>query len=265
MIDIYFSIYQILNPIFRYSVCPKSSRAILVIFSNRGEVWSLSCDDLDIGVRMHEELKKQFKLLKSSHGADLEYCTGVAFMGMVENVTDSNRSLIKDYDKKITPGRKLFLLSTLPNGSYKLELRDYDNISSKNSARTETRIVIQKEHVYSWSFTGSKIHFRLTESSDVGVVNFLIQCYDEVKTNKIKPFIERGPPREPKAARPLTAEEQKRKDRITKALLARKRNEEFMASSMNSKRVPTRSGNSIEQSRSWKSSSGKSPLVSSVE
>lgn len=190
---------------------------------------------------------------------DLEYFN-LAFLGQIEYVHDRNdrNQIKKDYPLKITTGRKIILLSTTPHGTYQLELRGYVNDNVNDGP--ETRIIIEQDHAYSWSFTDNQIHFCLKEKAPVGRIDFLIFCYDAKKlSERIKPFIER----EKVIKKPLlTAEQQMIKLRKRRAMIARQKHE-------TTKHKPpiTRSRsnycNSVEQrSHSWKSS--KSPQSSSI-
>jgi len=245
-----------------FSKC-KERGSVVEIYSNRGEVWFFYADE-EIGKKIYDELKAQFKLIKDSqrYKKDMEYFN-LAFLGQIEYVQDRNQ-IKKDFPLKITTGRKIILLSTTPHGTYQLELRGYsaDNAGGFNQENgPETRIIIEKDHAYSWSFTDNQIHFCLKEKAPVGRIDFLIYCYDAKKlSERIKPFIEK----EKVIKKPLLTEEQqiinRRKQR---AIINRQHN----GNELNNKPPITRSRsnycNSVEQrSHSWKSS--KSPQSSSI-
>ena len=164
-------------------------------------------------------------------------------MGDVVNVDD--RNTVKK-DARLTTGRKIILLTTTQNGSYQLELRDYSNCVG-----TVSEVIINQDHVFSYSITGKEIHFCLNDKGHVGRIDFLIICEDSGKSaERIKPFIEKN--RNPEAVRKLTEEEQSIKERKEKALNKRRLNDTHRPMA----RSRSNYCNSVEQ-RSWKSS--KSP------
>lgn len=218
--------------------------ATIEIYSNLGEVWSITTSE-SYGKTIHDEIKTQFNVIKEGHRytKDLEFFTE-AFIGNIQEVRDCNKD--KGGERPVlTPGKKMILLSTTAKDSYQLELRDYNELDG-------SKVVINQDHAYSWSFMENKLHFMLKERAPLGRIDFLIYCSDGKKlSERIKPIIEKEVVKQV----PITQADRAIRERLQNARRKREINAELRSNPPMSRSRSNYGHNSIEHS--WKSS--KSP------